>query len=57
MGRSVLLMETLTLNRPINVTIRGGYDTTFMSNADMTAIKGQVIIRKGSLIADKLTIR
>jgi len=56
MGRSVLLTETLTLNRPIDVTIRGGYDTTFTTNDDVTAIKGQVIIRNGSLIADKLTI-
>lgn len=56
MGRSVLFTETLTLDRPIDVTIRGGYDTAFATNADITAIKGQVIIRSGSLIADKLTI-
>jgi hypothetical protein len=56
MVRSVSLDENLNLNRPIGVTIRGGYDATFQTNSDQSAVKGVVVIRAGSLTADDLIV-
>lgn len=56
-----ILMQSLTfdgfaLDRSINVTIKGGYDTNFQTNSGMTRIGGPFTIQSGSVIVEKLAI-
>ena len=49
--------ETLTANRPITVTLAGGYtDTTYTVRSGASALKGALVIAGGTLIIDKLVI-
>jgi alpha-tubulin suppressor-like RCC1 family protein len=48
---------TLTANRDISVTIRGGYGGTYTSQTGSTSLQGMVKIQKGRVVYDLVTVR
>jgi len=56
MGRAVSLSENLTLNRPVNIIIQGGYDVSFQNYFDLTGIHGYIVIKNGGITVDRLVI-
>lgn len=54
-------IENLTVNggiqNPFNLTLLGGYESTFNSITGTTTIQGQLTIQTGSLTVDKIAIR
>lgn len=50
-------VENLILNRPISLTIKGGYDSSYLPGAGTTELQGQLVLQSGTLTVDKLTIR
>jgi hypothetical protein len=49
--------ENLTANRPVTVTLEGGYtDTTWTARSGFTTLQGTLVIADGSLIIDALVI-
>ncbi len=50
-------VENLILDRPINVKIKGGYDTNFQATSDYSIVQGFVSIMSGSLTVDGVAIR
>ncbi|HBA71886.1 MAG TPA: hypothetical protein DCZ63_06725 [Geobacter sp.] len=56
-SRAVTFIEDLLFNRPVEITIRGGYDTNYLSAAGVSTVQGKVVIQSGSLIADGILIR
>ncbi len=48
--------EDLVLNRAVNVTIAGGYDSTFTTAAGVTTVRGQVVVQTGQLTVDRLIV-
>jgi hypothetical protein len=56
-SQAVTFHERLILNKDIDITLRGGYDTGFSSNNNnLTTIQGPVIIRFGSVIIDQIAV-
>jgi hypothetical protein len=55
-GRAVTLTGDLILNRPISITIAGGYDLSFLTNAGDTVVRGRLFIQNGRLNAKKLAV-
>lgn len=49
--------ENLTLDRPVNAVIQGGYGCDFMSNPAFTTIHGSLTISGGTVTLDKLIIK
>ncbi|GEM_PF-3922807 len=49
--------ETLTLNQPVAVELKGGYDADFVSNNDATVIKGALIITNGTATVENIAIQ
>ena len=54
-------VENLTVNgglqTPSNVTLLGGYESTFNTITGTTTLQGQLTIQSGSLTVDKIAIR
>jgi len=54
-------IENMTVNggaqNPFNITLLGGYESTFNTITGTTTIQGQVTIQTGSLTVDKIAIR
>lgn len=49
--------ENLTVNRPITVTLAGGYtDMTYTTRAGFSILQGELVITDGTLIVDGLVI-
>jgi len=48
--------ENLLLNRPVAVTVDGGYDCDFAAAAGSTALKGTLTITSGMLTANNLVV-
>jgi len=49
--------ESLTCNRPITVTLQGGYDSSYTSIVGEPILNGELTISNGTVIADGLVIR
>ena len=49
--------ENLVFDKPLAVTVKGGYDIEFKANTGNTTVVGSVIIEKGSVTIENLTIR
>lgn len=49
--------ENLTLNQPVTVKLKGGYDTDFVNNPDATVIKGALIISNGTVTVENIAIK
>ena len=47
----------LTLNRDYNITLQGGYDCGFTSNAGESILSDKLIIQHGKVTIDKITIK
>jgi hypothetical protein len=57
-SRALSLTENLQLNRPIPLTLTGGYDNSYKTNTNRTTVHGRVTISNGGrLVVDKLTIQ
>ena len=56
-SQGVTLIENLVLDRPIALTLQGGYDQGFVANPDMTTVVGSVVIKSGSVTVENLVIR
>ena len=50
------LPENLTLNRPVAVTLKGGYSYGYGDNPSMTITTGSVVISSASVTAENLII-
>ena len=55
--QGVTLSEMVTLDRDVAVIVRGGYDAAFASRSGYSTIQGSLIVRQGSLKADRLAVR
>ena len=56
-SQGVTFSEKLLFDRPLAVTVKGGYDSEFKANPDKTTIEGSVIIKRGSVTIENLIIR
>ncbi|MFZ4857119.1 MAG: hypothetical protein ACOYL3_12055 [Desulfuromonadaceae bacterium] len=56
-ARSVMFVENLLLNRPVSVTLSGGYDSSYASAAGISAVRGKVTLQHGTLIVGGLVIK
>ena len=48
--------ETLSFNRDVSVTMKGGYDSQYANNSGNTWVKGSLTISKGCLTVENLII-
>lgn len=48
--------ENLSFNRPVNVSIRGGYNDNFADRPGKTALQGTLTINNGTVIVDGLQL-
>ncbi|MCM2358998.1 MAG: S8 family serine peptidase [Geobacteraceae bacterium] len=56
-ARGVVLVENSVLDRPVAVTLAGGYDGSYASATGFTSLEGSLTIRSGSLTVDRLAVR
>jgi hypothetical protein len=56
-AREFGFVENLILNKNFQVILRGGYDTDFNLNSGYSSIWGDVVIGKGSLVAENVIIK
>ncbi len=55
-SRSIILPKDLNCNRNISITLNGGYDCSYSTNAEITTIYGKVMISDGSVTIQSGTI-
>ena len=55
--RAQTFTETLNLNLPVTVLVKGGYDTDFANTVDATVIKGGVNISNGNVTLENIVIQ
>jgi hypothetical protein len=51
------LIGSLVAKRPVDVTVKGGYDAAYTSNTTDTTIQGTVLLRAGTLRMEKVNLR
>lgn len=52
------LVEDVTFDRDIEVTLDGGYDSSFINaNINSTSIVGKIVIRAGKVIAKGVNLQ
>jgi hypothetical protein len=61
-GDVIMLREgaqggSLTADRGIDISIRGGYDAAYASNVSRTSLQGQISLQRGSVRMERLTLR
>lgn len=56
-ARTGTFIENLLLNRPISITISGGYDSSYGSATGFSTIQGNVVLANGSLTADGMILK
>jgi hypothetical protein len=56
-AREFGFVEDLILNKNFQVILKGGYDTDFNLNSGYSSIWGDVVIGKGSLVAENVMIK
>ncbi len=56
MAQAGALTEVLRLARPLEITLRGGYDEAYVSTSGLTLLQG-VVVENGALTVDGLCIR
>ncbi|MDU0460260.1 MAG: MBG domain-containing protein [Geobacteraceae bacterium] len=49
--------SSFTLDRDIGVTIKGGFDSSYQNNGDVSRIAGVLTVQKGSLVVENLVIQ
>jgi len=55
-SHAAFFTENLNINRDISITLRGGYDCSYSTNAGETTLKGDMSITNGELIIDSGTL-
>lgn len=50
-------IEDLILDRPIVITLKGGYDCGYSVNGSKTIVQGNLVISAGQVIIDGITFR
>jgi len=48
--------ESVNCNRPVVVTLKGGYDPGFIANGGITTISGSLTISSGSVTLENIAI-
>jgi hypothetical protein len=56
-ARKFTFKEDLSLNLVKNVKIRGGYDTSYVTQTGFTLLQGKLTVGKGSLVTERLTVK
>jgi YD repeat-containing protein len=56
-SRAVTLTGGFSLNRPVTLTLKGGFDGAFDTHSDRTVIQGEMVIKKGLLRVEKIVVR
>jgi hypothetical protein len=56
-ARGVDFVEDLLCGQPKNIILDGGYDSAFLTNAGYSVLHGNLTVRGGSLIVNRLVIR
>lgn len=56
-ARALQFSELLVLNRPIVVTLRGGYDDSFGLQTGYTVLQGNLTIGSGKAVTDRIIIK
>jgi len=49
--------SSFTLDRDIGVTIKGGFDSSYQNNSDVSRIAGLLTVQKGSVVVENLVIQ
>jgi hypothetical protein len=47
----------LSANRPIGITLKGGYDASFSSNILETVLQGTVLLQQGTVVMERIKLR
>ncbi|WP_160295188.1 putative Ig domain-containing protein [Geobacter sp. OR-1] len=55
--RDTLFTENLTFDRPVAITLRGGYDAAYGANQGVTIISGQLVIAQGTVTVENIAIK
>ncbi|HBA71903.1 MAG TPA: hypothetical protein DCZ63_06820 [Geobacter sp.] len=53
----VATFSSFTLDRDIGVTIKGGFDSNYQNNGDVSRIGGSLTVQKGSVVVENLVIQ
>ena len=56
-GQAAVLNENLLLDRPVAVTIKGGYDNNFTAVTGSTIVQGTLTIQSGTITIDNVAVR
>jgi hypothetical protein len=55
--RSVTFPESLTANKSVSVTIKGGFDAEFLNQTGYSLLQGKLTIGSGSVKIERLTVK
>jgi hypothetical protein len=55
-ARGIAFAEDLTMERPVDLTMEGGYDSGFALRNGDTILQGMLTVARGSIVLDRLTI-
>ena len=55
--RNITFTDNFNLNRPINIMLKGGLESDFVTSNDSTFLKGILTVESGSLTVDNLEIQ
>lgn len=56
-AKNIIFTNNFICNRPIKVTLQGGYDDSFSTHNDFTYVDGTFTISTGSIILDRIVIK
>jgi hypothetical protein len=54
--RALDFPETLVFNRPISVTLKGGYDSSFASNSGSSSVTGSLSVNNGTVRVENIVL-
>lgn len=54
--RDMDFTENLLFDKPISVTVKGGYGSNYLANSGTTKVHGKLTISRGTVTIEKLTI-
>jgi hypothetical protein len=55
--RDLLFSEALIFDRPVAITLRGGYDAAYSTNQGVTTISGELVIAQGTVTVENIAIK
>ena len=51
------LVGPLLADKPINVTIKGGYEATYSTTCSPTTVQGKITIKAGTVRTEKISVK